>query len=174
MFGKFKKQASKPMTGAELAEEGLRQVAIAAKNGDIDFQRGRVHEDIFAHADQPAGMMRLTYVMISPTVENEVIARCVMLLDRVEANTPVFQMDWAVLESYRGQGFGIAVALKSLMEFTNGMQGKLKSGYVIEAVVDEGNDASLKIARKILGGEKVLPNPAIGKNTHSFLRVFPA
>lgn len=170
----FKKQGSKPMTGAEMAEEGLRQVAIAAKNGDIDFQRGRVHEDIFAHADQPGGMMRLTYVMVSPTVENEVIARCVILLDRAEGNIPVFQMDWAVLDSYRRQGFGIAVALKSLMEFTNGMQGKLGSGYVIEAVVDEDNEASLKIARKLLSGEKVLPNPATGKNVHSFLRVFPA
>lgn len=170
----FKKQASKPMTGAELAEEGLRQVAIAVMNGDIDLQRGRIHEDIFAHADKPSGMMRLTYVMISPTVENEVIARCVILLDRAQGNVPVFQMDWAVLDSYRGQGFGFTVATKSLMEFTNGMQGKLENGYVIEAIVDEGNEASLKIARQLLGGEKILPNPAIGKNTHSFLRFFTA
>ncbi len=38
------------------------------------------------------------------------------------------------------------------MEFTNGMQGKLQIGYIIEAVVDEGHDASLKIVRMLFGG----------------------
>jgi hypothetical protein len=173
LFG-FLRKNTKQMTGAEMAEEGLRQIAIAIQNNSISLQQGRVCEDIYAHGDQPNGSPRLTYVMFSPTGQNQVIARCVILLDRAQGQTPIWQMDWAVLSQYRNQGFGLAVAAKSLMEFTAGMKGKLKHGYAVEAVVDEGNEASLKIAKAILGGEKVLLNRASNTNVHSFLKRFPA
>lgn len=170
----FLKKKSKQMTGAQLAEEGLRQIAIAIKNKSISLQRGRISEDIYAHADSPNGNLRLTYVMFSPSVQNQVISRCVILFDRTEGHTPIWQMDWAVLDQYRSQGFGLAIAAKSLMEFTNGMKGKLAHGYAIEVVVDEGNEASLKIARAVLGGEEVLPNKVANTNVHSFLKKFSA
>lgn len=171
MFG-FLKNKSTQMTGAQLAEEGLRQIAIAIKNRSVSLQQGRISEDVYAHADKPNGSLRLTYVMFSPDVQNQVIARCVILLDRNEGQTPIFQMDWAVLDQYRSQGFGLAIAAKSLMEFTNGMRGKLANGYAIEAVVDQGNEASLKIARTVLGGEEVLPKKVGNTTVHSFLKQF--
>ena len=173
MFGFFKNK-SKQVTGAQLAEEGLRQIAIAIRNNSISLQQGRVCEDIYAHADQPNGIPRLTYVMFSPTVQNQVVARCVILFDRTQGQKNIWQMDWAVHDNYRSQGFGSAVAAKSLMEFTNGMKGKLDRGYAIEAVVDQGNDASLKIARAVLGGEKVLPSKGANTKVHSFLKEFSA
>lgn len=162
------------MTGAQLAEEGLRQIAVAIKNNSISLQQGRISEDIYAHADKPNGNLRLTYVMFSPTVQNQVIARCVILLDRNEGKIPIWQIDWAVLDQYRNQGFGLAIAAKSLIEFTNGMKGKLAHGYAIEAVVDQGNEASLNIARSVLGGEKVLPGKGGNRKVHSFLKEFSA
>ena len=172
MLGMFRRK-EKPLTGAEMAEEGLRLVSLAAAKGEIQFQQGRVHADIFAHLDSPGGVSRLTYVMVSPTVQNQVIARCVIAMNRAERDVPIWQMDWAVLEAYRRQSFGLTIAVKSLLEFTNGMQGRFKNGYAIEAVVDEGNEASLKIARAVLADEKVIPNPHTGINVHSFLRFFP-
>lgn len=68
----------------------------------------------------------------------------------------------------------MAIAAKSLLEFTSGMKGKIKHDYVIEAVVDKGNEASLKIARAVLGGEEVIVNKATNTTVHSFLKKFPA
>lgn len=59
---------------------------------------------------------------------------------------------------------------KIAMEFTNGMKGKLDRGYAIEAVVDQGNDASLKIARAVLGGEEGF---AKCKNSNTKVHSFP-
>lgn len=174
MFGLFKKRKGKHPTGAELAEEGLKQVAIAIKKGLISLQQGKVFNDIYAHADSPAGVPRLTYVMFSPSVQNQVIARCVILFDRTQGDIPVWQIDWAVLDQYRGKKFGISVAAKALAEFASGMKGKMTKGFFIEAVVDEGNEASKKIARAILGNEEVIFNKATGSNVHSFLRQFDA
>lgn len=170
MFGFFTKKTPH-MSGTELAEEGLRQIAIAIQKKAISIERGRVSDDIYAHGDRPLGTPRLTYVMFSPSVENQVIARCVIMLDRVEGNTPVWQIDWAVLKAYRSQGYGLSIVAKSLMEFTSGMKGKTQ-GYAIEAVVDEENEASLKIARKALGNEKRILKDSAGHYVHNFLRPY--
>ena len=171
MFGMFKKK--KPiLSGAELAEEGLRQVAIAIKNSAIDLEQGRVFDDIYVHADKPDGKPRITYVMFSPSIQNQVLARCAIILDRVQGKTPVWQIDWAVEKAYRGQGFGMSVAAKALAEFTNGMRGKLENGFIIEAVVDEGNESSNRIARSLIGNEQVIFNKKTSSNVHSFLRRF--
>ncbi|EMG51209.1 hypothetical protein WYI_23495 [Ochrobactrum sp. CDB2] len=169
---RFLKKKSKTMSGAELAEEGLRQIAIAIQNNSISLQQGRVCEDIYAHADRPNGNPRFTYVMFSPTVQNQVVGRCVILLDRLQGQMPIWQMDWAVLGQYRNQGYGLAIAAKALIEFTNGMKGKLGHGYAIEAVVDQCNEPSVKIARAILGGEQVLSNKEGDTPVHSFLKQF--
>lgn len=172
MFGIFGKK--KPMSGDELAEEGLRQVSIAVKNNAISLQKGDVFDDIYAHRDNPNGSPRLTYVAFNPDSSGEVVARCVILLDRFQGDAPVWQIDWAVLKAHRGKGYGKTIASKALAEFTSGMERNAQSRYAIEAIVDDGNDASIKIARSLLGGEKVILNKETGRNAHSFLRVFRA
>ena len=172
MFGLFGKKNH--MSGEDLAEEGLRQVSIAIKNKAISLQLGKVFDDVYAHADTPNGSPRLTYVMFNPTSGSEVVARCVILLDRAQSGVPIWQIDWAVLRAHRGKGYGKSIASKALGEFTNGMKGKFQSGYAIEAIVDDGNEASKKIASSLLGGEKVLFNKETGRNVHSFLKMFRA
>lgn len=174
MFGLFKTKKTKQLSGAELAEEGLKQIAIAIKNSAIDIEQGRVSRDIYMHADSPAGTPRITYIMFSPTIQNQVIARCVILFDRVQNGIPIWQIDWAVLSEYRNKKFGAAVAQKALMEFISGMSGKLKSGFFIEAIVDEDNEASKKIARALIGGEEIIFNKTTNANVHSFLKKFNA
>lgn len=173
MFGLFGKKKNQ-MSGDELAEEGLRQVAVAIKNGAIEVQRGKVFDDIYAHVDTPSGTPRLTYVMFNPSVKTDVIARCVILLDRAQNGVPIWQIDWAVSGQHRGKGLGETIASKAMGEFTSGMKGKLQSGFAIEAIVDDGNEASKKIARSLLGGEEVIFNKETGRNVHSFLKRFSA
>ena len=138
----------------------------------ITLEQGKVHKDIYVHADSPAGTPRITYVMFSPSIQNQVIARCVVLFDRSQAGVPVWQIDWAVVEQYRGKGFGASVAIKALTEFTNGMKGRLANGFFVEAAVDEGNEASKKIAKSLLGNEEVIFNNDTSLNVHSFIKRF--
>lgn len=162
------------MSGAELAEEGLRQVSIAIKGRKISLQKGKIFNDIYLYGDNPNGVPRLTYVAFDPAESGEVIARCVILLDRQQHGIPIWQIDWAVLRSHQGRGYGKDITSKALSEFTNGMKGKFQSGLAIEAIVDDDNVASKKIASSLLGGEEVLFNKETGRNVHSFLKTFRA
>ena len=170
MFRSFKNK--KQPTGAELAEEGLTQIAIAIKNNAIKLEQGRIFNDIYVHADFPNNIPRVSYVVFSPSVQNQVIGRCVILLDRNHEGIPIWQIDWAVLTQYRSKGFGTSIATKAIIEFVNGMKGKLKQGFFIEAVVDENNEASKKIARSILGNEQITFNKSTGLHVHSFIKRF--
>ncbi|CUY43286.1 Uncharacterised protein [Serratia marcescens] len=159
-------------TGAEISEAGLYAIADAIDNNLISLETGRLCDDIYVHADTPQGKVRLSYVMFSPTVQNEVIAMSAFVVTGQSNGKPHFQVDWAVLPGYRGKGFGKAVASKALNEFINGMLPHSENGLIVEAVVDAGNEASISVARKLLGGEEVSINPDTEKTTHSFLKVF--
>jgi len=173
MFGLFAKK-NKQQTGAELAEEGLKQISIAIKNKSIFLEKGRIFDDIYVHLDKPLGVPRTAYVVFSPSVQNQVIARCVIIFDRVQDGIPTFQIDWAVLPQYRKQNWGTTVATKALTEFASGMGKAMPTGFHIEAVVDENNETSKKIARSLIGGEEILFNKQTQSNVHSFLKKFPA
>lgn len=171
MFGIFKKKAVQ-QTGAEMAEEGLMEIASAVKNGSISLEQGRIFKDIYVHVDSPNDTPRLSYVFVSPTDRTKVIARCVILLDRAIGSVPVWQIDWAVNKLERGKGLGRSIAEKSLAEFTSGMKGKFKNGYFIEAVVDYDNRPSNKIADRIIGNGKDVKDPSSGLVSKNYIRRF--
>lgn len=173
MFGFFAKKTKKS-TGAEMAEEGLRQIAIAIKNGSISLEQGRIFDDIYVHLDEPLGVPRTAYVMFNPSIQNQVIGWCVIIFNRVQDGIPTFQIDWAVLPQYRQKKWGITVATKGLAEFVAGMGKKLPTGFYIEAIVDDDSEPSKKIARSLVGGEEILFNKQTQSHVHSFLRKFPA
>ena len=90
MFGFLKKGKKKgseqavqlaELSGQQLAEEGLNKIASAIKAGAIKIQPGEIFNDIYAHGNKAAGVPRLSYVMFSPTVQNEFIARCTLVFD---------------------------------------------------------------------------------------------
>ena len=181
MFGFFKKTKKKELeeikklsklTGQELAEEGLNQIALAIKAGSVNIQPGKIFNDIYAHGDTPAGVPRFTYVMFSPTVQNEVIARCTIIYDSQKDGVGCWQIDWAVLEQYRGKNWGGTIAKKALTEFVNGMQRIYPDGFIIEAIVDQDNEASKKIASSLIGDEEIVLNKSTGRNVHSYLLRF--
>ncbi len=160
------------ITGAELAETGLSVIADAIKNELISLEVGRIFDDIYVHADRPEGVVRISYVMFSPTVQNEVIARCSFVHTGESKGLPHFQVDWAVLSHYKSKGFGKAIAFKALSEFISGMLPHSENGFIVEAVVDAGNEVSMSIARQLIGGEEILTKPDTGMNAHSFLKIY--
>lgn len=171
MFGIFKKKSAK-QTGAEMAEQGLVQIASAVKNGSITLEQGRIHKDIYVHADSPNGTPRISYVIFSPSDRTKVIARCVVLVDRAIGSAPVWQIDWAVDKLERGRGLGRSIAEKSLAEFNSGIKGKFKEGYFIEAVVDLTNSPSNKIAERLIGGRKGVKDSSSGATANNYIKKF--
>lgn len=172
MFGLFGKKKSKALTGAELAEEGLTQIAIAIAGRKITLEPGRIFDDVYVHADAPQGVRRTSYVMFSPTVENEVIAKCSIIHVGAHDGTPKFQIDWAVHPLYRRKNWGKSIAAKALKEFTTGMAGRLPTGFLIEAVVDEDNAPSKTIARTLIGDEMILFNEQTSAKVCSYVKSF--
>lgn len=142
---------------------------MAVKSGSVTLEKGRVSPDLYAHLDTPNGSPRFTYVMLSPNDKMKVIARCVLLLDRVEGNRSVWQIDWAVSGPERSKGVGRRLVEQSLVEFEAGMKGKLEGGYFIEAIVDAGNIASNKIGNVCIGGKEALKDPS-GAPVNSYLK----
>ena len=137
MFGFFRKK--KQPTGAELAEEGLRVVAMAIKNKHISVDEGNIFDDIYVHADMPNNIPRFTYVMFSDKSNKYVIARCAIVFNKADTTNTIWQIDWAVAENYRSKGIATSLVEKSLVEFESGMRGKFPHGIIIEAVVDTEN-----------------------------------
>ncbi|MBB6600650.1 hypothetical protein [Luteimonas sp. MC1825] len=175
MFGIFSRTKAKPPSGSEMSENGLRLVADAIAKNAIQLEQGRIYPDIYVHADEPDGGLRITYLMFSSSVQNQLIARSAFCLSRAQQGIPIWQIDCAVLAQYRGEGFGTAIATKSLAEFVGGMSKHSENGFVVEAVVDdEKNEAALQIARNLIGGEEVLFDKSKGVNVHSFIRKFAA
>ncbi len=173
MFSLFKKKHTKNVSGAELAMNGLKNISVAIAQNMISLEKGRIHDDIYVHADTPEGKTRVSYVMFSSTVKNEVIARCSVFNDRVENGVSVWQVDWAVAEQYRNQGFGTAVATKAVEEFKSGMNGRLTGGFCLEAVVDPDNAKSNRIAANLIGNCESGVDTATGKRAYSYLLHVP-
>lgn len=157
-----------------MAEEGLKEISAAVKDGSISLEQGRMFKDIYLHVDTPEGTPRFSYVITSPSNARKVVGRCVILLDRPAGGLPVWQIDWAIERSERGKGLGKAIVEKSLAEFTSGMRGKFKGGYFIEAVVDPENRASNAIAERYLGGLKKVKAPRSGTYSNNYLKQFDA
>jgi len=167
MFSFFR---SKKDSGAEMAVIGLNNIKDAVLNNLIELEPGKIYDDIYLHVDNPNGTVRLTYLMLSPTVQNEVIARCAIILNRKENNIGVWQVDWAVDDDYKGQGFGYTVAKKAMDEFIEGMAGKTDGGFYFEAVVSIYNKPSNSIALKTLGNCKEIINVKTKEKVNSYMK----
>lgn len=172
MFGLFKRKKKVFDSGAELASTGLKNISDAIDNDLIELEQGRLFDDIYCHFDNPNGTVRVSYVMFSPSVQNEVIARCAIILDRHFNEVGVWTIDWAVRTEYRGQGFGRTIATKAIQEFTNGMKAHMSNGIYLEAIVSVTNISSNKIASRLLGNAETITNSKTQEVVNNYLLKF--
>lgn len=157
MFNIFKKKEPQ-LTGAEMALLSLQRLTSAINNREISLQQGKLSPDIYAHLDRPDGGLRLTYVMFSPTEQNKPIAKVALIMRHIYENAPLFDIDWAVAPSYQRKNWGLTIAHKALAEFKHGMKGKQQNGFWLEAIVEHDNEASKRIASRLIGGLQILKN----------------
>ncbi|MBE8578453.1 hypothetical protein [Vibrio sp. OPT18] len=169
MFGFFKRSKRQRDFGSEMAITGLENISDAIDKNSIELEPGRMFDDVYSHFDKPDGVPRVTYVMFSPSIKNEVIARCAIILERSIDGVGVWSIDWAVKDSYRGQGFGTAIATKASLEFTNGMKPQIQNGFYFEAIVSKNNLASNQIASKLLGNVKTITNPETKEIVNNYM-----
>ncbi|ANK92739.1 hypothetical protein AMK01_CH03316 [Rhizobium sp. N6212] len=123
------------------------------KRGSIDLQRCETDPNLFVHVDRPAGTPRFTYVKLDgKTVTAMAIFAVVEPIDRIRC----FHLGYAVPEKLRGQGKGKDIVAASIKELVNGFSRTPITTFYIEAIIGADNDASHKIASKVLSG---MPTP---------------
>ena len=157
------------MNNSETALEAFKYLRLAVERGLISFSQCSLYEDLFFCVDSPNDIPRFTYVIFDSQNPNMVIAQCVIVFSHwISEHTRKWHIGWCVDESFRNKGFGLDIATKALDQFSNYKQ---VQGDYNEASVDQGNLASLKISKKLIGSEEVLFNEETGLNVHSFLKV---
>ncbi|MCY0914036.1 GNAT family N-acetyltransferase [Massilia antarctica] len=124
--------------------------------------------DLVVLKDDANGDPRLTFAII----ENE-IAKAIAAYLMVEHNEglPCFQVGYAVAERFRRQGLAEEVLSKSLREMEHGF-GRHCPQFYVEAVVDQDNAASRKVAERVFGaaGEEIV-DTFCGKPAIQFLKL---
>lgn len=156
------------MNNSETALEAFTHLRLAVDRGLISFSQCSLYEDLFCCVDSPNDIPRFTYVIFDPQKPNLVIAQCVIVFSHwISEDTRKWHIGWCVDEIFRNRGLGLDIATKALAQFSTFKQ---VQGDYIEASVDQGNIASLKISEKLIGSEEILFNEETGLAVHSFLK----
>lgn len=133
---------------------GMLSFQEALREGDIEISAVKGHSDLYGHLDIPEpGTARLTYVWLTKNRKTvKAFVACVMN-GQVDGH-PCVAVGYAVPEKYRNKGY----AKKTLSEVIqdqilqagrNGFK-----GVVIEAVIDESNLQSQRVAEAVLQVER--------------------
>ncbi|MEY9780323.1 GNAT family N-acetyltransferase [Sinorhizobium fredii] len=117
--------------------------------GSLQLQRCETDKDLFVHVDQPTGTPRFTYVRLDGKT---VTALAIFALVEPIERTQCFHLGYAVPERYRGQGKGKDIVAAAMKELANGFSRTPITTFYVEAVVGADNEASHKIATKLLSG----------------------
>ena len=117
-------------------------------------QRCDIYEDLTLIADEPSpGCRRMTYAKLD--FKGRVIALSVFADAGHIDGIPVFQAGNAVLASRRRRGLGESILSKGLEELTQGLKRAGVEKFYIEGVVAVNNEASNKIASRVLSPDPV-------------------
>jgi hypothetical protein len=118
------------------------------------MQRCDIFKDLVLIADEPApGCVRMTYARIND--KRKVLALSVFAKADPIEGIPVFQAGNAVLQSERRQGLGESILSKGIEELTKGWKRAGITKFYIEGVVSVNNEASKKIASRVLSPSPV-------------------
>ncbi|KAI3593385.1 hypothetical protein D9X30_1695 (plasmid) [Cupriavidus sp. U2] len=128
-------------------EMPMKSFEAALKSREIAVQPGALDEKIFVHMDKPAGEPRFSYVRLDRTT---VTAFVVFIPADPYERLPCFQVGWAVPKELRGQGRAADAFRAAVNELWNGMSRNGMREFYVEAVVEQGNVASEKLAEKVV------------------------
>lgn len=133
----------------------LVQFQKAFEQGLIPVQPGRRDGNLLFAPDTPNGQPRFNYMR----AEGSTLTVLVMFVQNgLEDGEPVFNIGYAVRETYRGHGIAKATLTAALAELSFGLAGARIPAIHVEAVIAQDNLASLRVAAAIFDAA---PTPII-------------
>ena len=119
----------------------------ALDDGDVRMSPCELHPDLAVIRDEPNGVMRITYAVVSNGKVQVVVL--FVLTDPIDGH-PCLQLGCAVLEARRGKGLATQTVSKAIQELRNGLSRNGVQRFYIEAIVSTENTPSNKLAHRLL------------------------
>ncbi|MCT9356981.1 GNAT family N-acetyltransferase [Acinetobacter baumannii] len=154
-----------------MAEKAFNEFSNAFDKKIIDLHQCGISKDLYLHADQPQGTVRLTYAMFSDDKKTVTAIAIIHFSEHYENGMSKWSIGWCVNPDYRNQQLGTTITKLALDEFVKNMKPNLPSDFYIEASVDPENIASRKIAEKLIGNEEVVKGED-GLESYSYLKKY--
>ena len=89
----------------------------ALNSKDLELQPCKLNAHMHVHADQPTGVMRLTYAMVDKDV---VTSLAIFVATEAIDGIPCFQVGYAVPIAYRNRGLAKKIVEEALSEMKQG------------------------------------------------------
>lgn len=150
--------------------ESLKSLQDAVISEIVQLHPCELHPDIKVLLDHPNGTPRFTYALIE---KKKIQAIALFVLTEPIEGTPCFQIGYAVIEKMRQRGIGQRVLEKAIAEHTHGLSRTAMKEFYLEAVVSTSNEASNKIANKLMSAPvKCDKDIYSGEQAYQYLRKF--
>lgn len=118
------------------------------KRGNISLQPGAIYPDLYVHVEtMHDNKFRMTYVQLENSI---VVALVNFVLCAPIEKIPCFQIGYAVTAEYRNQGRAKLIIEMALTEMKFGYKRAGIIVFFVEAIVDESNKASLRVAEQTI------------------------
>lgn len=127
--------------------DGLKSFAPAFAAKELDVEKGRVDPTIWIHHDNPAGTLRLTYARARG---RKVIAMVIIVPVEPIEGVACFGIGYAVPVDERGKGLATELVTAAIAELKSGLATHGLKDFWVEAVVDQANIPSQKVAAATL------------------------
>lgn len=133
------------MTDPSVALESFQK---AYDCGDIRLRRCTLDTNLYLFKDTAMGSQRFTYAR----VENAKTVTAFVMLAWVEpiVGVPCFAIGYAVPEKYRKQGRAKDAVEAVLAEMKHGLSRTPITTYYVEAIIDQTNEGSKRIAEQLI------------------------
>lgn len=126
--------------------DALLQFQVTFEAGEIPVQPGRLDPTILFVVDDPNGRPRFNYMR----AEGKTLSVLVMFAQNgLRDGRPVFNIGYAVAETYRGRGLAKSTLIGALAELSAGLGSAGVGAIQIEAVISPNNLASQAVACSI-------------------------
>lgn len=129
----------------------------AINNGDPTVNPHDIGKDYVLIYDEPDGKKRFGYAKV---VSGDVQTLAMFVLTEPIDGVTCFNVGYAVKESHRGRGLAIEAVNKGIKELKKGLGRNSLRSFYVEAVIDETNAHSIKVA------EKLFSSPGVGVKDH--------
>lgn len=127
--------------------DGLTSFAPAFAAKKLEVEKCRLDPTIWVHLDSPQGTPRFTYVRARG---HKVTAMVILVPVEPIEGVPCFGVGYAVPEDERGKGHATELVTAAIAELQAGFAVHGLTEFWVEAVVDQGNIPSQKVAAATL------------------------